>query len=369
MYNLYIHKKRIFENAKQESDYLLEKEMKKRRKEEIDILSKNYEKRMQNFIFSMCDKPIMLKKDKNLNENNKSFSVKNFRFGEFKTDKQRLKIMESNKNKLKFYEQKRKEIEKQRNILKIKNHRNYVLIQPEMRFNSRTKLEKIIEKIKKDDIVNVQTLDLILLKHKKNLKYEELRKIQEFYNLIDKEDLKAPEMQKIIDIINNEEESESNNKYSLKNYIEWKYGKNIINNSNNLSQHNKTPEKSNNKNIGEFTGNKTNKLKKKNEYEVLMKNDFKIHFKGASQYVELLDEKEKNSNKRKKKFGLSNKRINSSLTLKSTSSKDWKNFIPQNRKKYISSRNSKIKIMKRPSSVMNLIADKNKSGNLLLINI
>ena len=368
MYNLYTHKKKILENAKHESDYLLKKETKKKRKEEIDILSKNYERRMQNFIFSMCDKPIMLHKNINVNEKNKSYSIRNFRFGEFKTDKQRLKLMESYKDKLKLYEQKRKDIEKKRNILKIKNHRNYVLLQPEMRFSSRTKLEKIIEKIKKDDIANVEILDLNLLEHKKNIQNGEVKKIQEFYNLIDKEDLKDPQIQKIIELIGNAEESELNSRYTLKNYIQWKYHKNITNNSNNLSQNNKTSEESNNKNVVKLTKNKSKKLKAKNEYEVLMKDDFKTHFKGASQYVELLDEKEKKDNKRKKNYSSSNKRLNSSLTLKSISSKNWKNFIPQNTKKYKSSRNSKIKILKRPSSVMNLIADKNKSENSLLIN-
>ena len=368
MYNLYTHEKKIFENKKQESDYLLKKKTQKKRKEEIDILSKNYERRMQNFIFSMCDKPIKLHKNININEKNKSFSIGNFRFGEFKTDKQRLKIMESYKDKLKLYEQKRKDIEKKRNILKIKNHRNYILLQPEMRFSTRTKLEKIIEKIKKDDIANVEILDLNLLEHKKNIQYGEVRKIQEFYNYIDKEDLKDPEIQKIIELIGNAEQSESNSKYTLKNYIEWKYHKNITNNSNTPGQNNKISEESNNKNVVKLTKNKNKKLKAKNEYEVLVKDDFKTHFKGASQYVELLDEKNKKDNKRKKNYGSSNKRLNSSLTLKSISSKNWKNFIPLDRKNYKSSRNSKIKIMKRPSSVMNLIAYKNKSENSLLIN-
>ena len=43
-------------------------------------------------------------------------------------------------------------------------------------------------------------------------------------------------------------------------------------------------------------GNEDNKIKSKNEYEILVKDDFKTHFKGASQYIEFIDTKNKNEN-------------------------------------------------------------------------
>ena len=296
MYNLYTYEKKILENEKKQSEDLLKKELEKKRKQEITQLSKKYEDRMKDFIFSMCDKPVILHKDSIKEEKNNTFSKKNFKFGEFKTDKQRLEIMESYKNKLKIYEDKRKNIEKKRNILKIKNHRNLILIQPEMRFNSRTKLEKIIEKIQKDDITNVDIFKSSLLEHIKKLKFNGVRKIKEFYYLIDKEDLKDDDIKKFIDKINDIEQCDANNQYNLKNYIEWKYHQNITNNNNSVKKEKR--KKSTNDSILQNMGNEDNKIKSKNEYEILVKDDFKTHFKGASQYVmNLIDDKNQYYNK------------------------------------------------------------------------
>ena len=366
MYNLYTYEKKVLENEKKQSEDLLKKELEKKRKQEITQLSKKYEDRMKDFIFSMCDKPVILHKDSIKEEKNNTFSKKNFKFGEFKTDKQRLEIMESYKNKLKIYEDKRKNIEKKRNILKIKNHRNLILIQPEMRFNSRTKLEKIIEKIQKDDITNVDIFKSSLLEHIKKLKFNGVRRIKEFYYLIDKEDLKDDDIKKFIDKINDIEQCDANNQYNLKNYIEWKYHQNITNNNNSVKKEKR--KKSTNNNILQNMGNEDNKIKSKNEYEILVKDDFKTHFKGASQYIEFIDTKNQNENQLRK-YALSKKRVVSSLRLRSTNMKNFNSFKLQESKKYKSSRNikyTKMKELKRPASVINFDFDKN--NNKLLLN-
>ena len=134
MYNLYTYEKKILENSKRQSDSYLNEEINKKRKEKNQKLITNYNNRMKNFIFSMCEKPIKLN---NSNQEENNIYIRNFKFGEFLTDKQRLKKLEEYKNILNTYEQKRKSIEKKRNIKKIKNHTNYVIIQPNMRFNNR----------------------------------------------------------------------------------------------------------------------------------------------------------------------------------------------------------------------------------------
>ena len=107
MYNLYTYEKKRLENAKKQSEDSLKKELAKKRKKEIIKLSKNYENRMKDFIFSMCEKPVILRKNSLQDDKTKTSSQKNFKFGEFKTVKQRLEIMESYKNKLKVYEEER----------------------------------------------------------------------------------------------------------------------------------------------------------------------------------------------------------------------------------------------------------------------
>ena len=133
---------------------------------------------MKNFIFSMCEKPIILGKKNNEDELNKTFNKK-FIFGEYKTEKQRLEERESIKNKLNENDKQRKDIEKKRNLLKVKNHRDYLLIQPEMRFTSKTKLEKIIDSIKKEDMFKVDSFDRSILGKGKKTKISETKKIQE----------------------------------------------------------------------------------------------------------------------------------------------------------------------------------------------
>ena len=367
MYNLYIHKKKLFENEKKEINDFFQDEFKRKRKQELDKLSKNYDNRMKNFIFSLCEKPIILGKKINQEEKIKTYSKKNFKFGGFKTDKQRLEIIQEYKDKLKYYEQERKKIEKRRNILKIKNHQDYVLIQPEMRFDSKTKLEKIIEKIKNDFIVNENIFDLNRLEKIKKLKNNGIKKIKEFYNLIDKDDLKDLDIQNIIEKYNSLDQDDLNNQYSLKNYIAWKYNNNIIYNKINAKTDNKFLKNIDKLNFENKVGHKTTQNKLQNEYEILVKNDFKTHFKGATQYVELLNIKGENENKLGPKI-ISNKRVISSMSLRNDNYNNLNKFFYKENKKYKSSRNKKfstIKNMKRPVSVINFEDNKESQNNLL----
>ena len=354
MYNLYTHEKRILENTKRQSDSFLNEETKKKRKEKDHKLITNYNNRMKNFIFSMCEEPIKLK---NSNQEKNNIHIRNFIFKEFITDQQRLKKLETYKNKINTYEQKRKSIEKKRNIKKIKNHTSYVIIQPQMRFNNRTKLEKIIDKIKKDNIIDVEALNETLIEHIKQLKCTGAKKTKEFYRLLDKNDLKDIDIQKVINNINEVEQSELNNRYSIKDYLEWKYNDTIL----------CFQKKSNNdkNNIIKHISNNSNENIIKNDYKVLQKDDFKTHFKGASQYIESMDLEERNE--KIKRYILSKRRAMSALKLQSKNITEFNNF--KGLKDTNSSRNKKGKKKKkiiRPFSVINSDYHKTKTGNLLI---
>ena len=130
MYNLYTHEKRTLEKNIKQFQTSLNEETKKKRQEKIKNLSIRYNNRMENFIYTMCENPIILQKS--TKEKGDSNTLRNFKLREFITDKQRVKKMELYKNKLKVYDLKRKNIDKKRNINKIKNHTNYILIQPKM---------------------------------------------------------------------------------------------------------------------------------------------------------------------------------------------------------------------------------------------
>ena len=62
MYNLYTHEKRTLEKSKKQFQTSLNEETKKKRQEKIKNLSIRYNNRMENFIYTMCENPIILQK-------------------------------------------------------------------------------------------------------------------------------------------------------------------------------------------------------------------------------------------------------------------------------------------------------------------
>jgi hypothetical protein len=167
MFNLYTYEKKLLEYSNKEKEKY-RKQFNLSVKKKRDEFCKNHEERMRNFIFSMCEKPIILKKNPSENQIlNQTFNKK-FVLSKFKTDRQRLEELISYQNKLNEYDRQRRNIEKKRNILKIKNNRDFLLIQPEMKFTSKSKLERIVDFINKEDIFKIDTSAPILEKIKKN---------------------------------------------------------------------------------------------------------------------------------------------------------------------------------------------------------
>ena len=119
MYNLYIYEKKISDKEKKELEAKKVRKYKEKRKLELDKLTTNYNKRMDNFILSLCKHPIYLKDLTNKNstqliiDEEKSSEkkilqkkkYKNFSFGGFITDKKRLKLLYEEKERNRKYEE------------------------------------------------------------------------------------------------------------------------------------------------------------------------------------------------------------------------------------------------------------------------
>ena len=383
MYNLYIYEKQLLQNEKEKNDLIKKKNLKKKRKKELKKLTRNYNNRMNDFILTMCQNPIFLNKQQIPFDKDIELKKKHFSFGYFKTDKERIKSLEHENKILKKYDEKRTNDEKKRNIIKIKNHRNLMIIQPKMRFNSRTKLENIIEIIKKkEENSNIDIYNSYLMEEIKRLKYNNVKKIKEYNNLIDKDQLKSKDIKRIIRILNENEQYEHNNEYTLKNYIDWKY-LGVVSNNNYRTNLNKSQQNLNYNNMGqmlEVIGNKNKNHieEKKNEYECLVKNDFKTHFKGASQYISFKEDDDnlknefsmmKDNIQNNKKNNFFKKRAMSALKL--TTNKPMKNIFNENKSNKNDNSNEyikKTKIKKRPASVITNKYLNNNYRNLLLKN-
>ena len=286
MYNLYTYEKKLFEKQNKEEEEITKKQFELRHKKKSEELSKNHNERMKNFIFTMCEKPIILGKNKSQEQLNE----KNFIFYNYKTQKERLNEMELYNNKLNEFDKQRKENAKKRIILKIKNNRDLLLIQPEMRFMSKSKLERIMDSVYKDDISKINTSAPLFDK----LMQENLpkpKRIKEFYRLIDKNYLNDSDVQKYIKYMNEFERNEKELNYTNRNYISWKYYKKIIKNEIKYSNKNKM-----NQTMNFLNANNVLKSIGKEEKDILKNNDIKTHFKGAEQYIQFKELRE-NKNK------------------------------------------------------------------------
>ena len=100
MYNLYIYEKNQSLKDKNKNEEEKSKKIKLKRKAELSKLSSNYDKRMNDFIFNLCYHPIFIKDyttDKNNNQLNRNQKHKNFSFGGFMTDKNRINLINQEK--------------------------------------------------------------------------------------------------------------------------------------------------------------------------------------------------------------------------------------------------------------------------------
>ena len=344
MFNLYTYEKKLREYKDKEEEEIYMKQLKLKQKKKVDEFSKHYDGRMRNFIFSMCEKPIILGKNKSQIQLNKTFNDKRFTLYDYKTQKQRLKELESYKNKLNEYDEQRKNNEKKRNILKIKNHRDLLLIQPEMKFMSKSKLEKILDSVykDKDDVTKINT-SAPLLDIFKQEKLPKPKRIKEFYRLIDKKYLNDLDVKNTIKYLDDVEQNEKEINYTYRNYLSWKQYKRII----------KSNKMKMSKTLNYIDTNNTLKSIGKEEKDILKKNDIKTHFRGAEQYIlfkELRENKKKfvknlkfkttkNNEKEKKKSEADDKAMILAMKLAKRNKKNEIETYPKDKLKSKKSRN------------------------------
>ena len=133
----------------------------------MNKLVKSYEKRMKNFILKLAENPKIQNKSQNSKKLQKSYNSlltyspnnisikKNFCFKKYKPEKERINEIILNKTILDQYIEK---IEKTKNkrALKYKKSHEPILIQPVMRYTSRTDIERIYDNIRNKENYYVQ---------------------------------------------------------------------------------------------------------------------------------------------------------------------------------------------------------------------
>lgn len=305
MYNLYIYEKNKLINDEIKNQEERAKKVKFKRNLELQKLATNYDKRMNNFILNLCEHPIFIKNYSNKNSdlklsNNKIY--KNFSFGGFMTDKNRINLL-NKQNKL------NEEFEKKlaKNKIDAKNDINNnsekkLFVQPRMRFKPRNDLERIIE-----------VMDLLGRNKKKKvkkileqLKQTDIKKLQQSKGFGKLKQIYKNKMKlNKIGIDKTSENSDSSIEEDTDENLDYTLEVNLYRKIRNISNRLKKQIKLRNKRLkdndtGETLEDKNNleKLNTKNkEFLELFKDDEKTHFKGASQYAMIYNNIRSNKSK------------------------------------------------------------------------
>ena len=302
MYNLYTYEKNESLKAKNKNEEEKSRKIKLKRKYQLSKLSSKYDKRMNDFIINLCYHPIFIKDYPN-EKNNLNLKLtsktpqpkyKNFSFGGFMTDKNRINLINKEKELSKKYEEKIMK-EKRKNLL-MKNYTNekHKLIQPRMRFKPRNELERIIE-----------VMDLL----SKNKSEKKIKKILDQLNQTDIDRLKqAQGYGKLKQIYKHK--AKDNNKYNNDDSkdksqnnslteddpdadLDFTLEVNLHRKLRNIDLQLKKQKQIRSKRLKDNDTGETleekhllSKLRTRNkEIMELFKDDAKMYFKGASQYV------------------------------------------------------------------------------------
>lgn len=359
MYNLYTYEKNKLMNDKIKNQEENEKKIKFKRNLELQKLSSNYDKRMNNFILNLCEHPIFIKNYTNKNSdlklsNNKIY--KNFSFGGFMTDKNRINLLNMQNKLNEEYEKSTKnKIDKPNDIRN--NSEKKLFVQPKMRFKPRSELERIIEVM---DLLGRNKRNKKVKKILEQLRQTDIKKLKQskgFGKLkqIYKHNMKLNKS----DIDKTNENSDSSKKEDTDENLDYTLEVNLYRKIRNISNRLKKQIKLRNKRLkdndtGETLENKINfdKLKIRNKELIeLFKDDEKTYFKGASQYAMIYNIR---SNKSK------DSRLKSAFSL-SNSTGNINNYYSNNNLNILRNRNSKkLKRNDRPISMINIKTKLNK---------
>lgn len=302
MYNLYTYEKNQSLKAKNKLEEEKSRKIRLKRKFQLSKLSSNYDKRMNDFIINLCYHPIFIK-DYTTEKNNLNLKLstktpqskyKSFSFGGFMTDKNRISLINKEKESNKKYEEKIMK-EKSRN-LKSKSHseEKHKLIQPRMRFKPRNELERIIEVM---DLLGKNKSEKKVKKMLDQLKQTDIDRLKQAqgYGKL-KQLYKHKALDKNQNNNNNDSKNKSENNSSedenpdldLDFTLEVNLHRKLRNINLQLKKQKQLRNKRLTDNNGETLEEKQvlSKIRTRNkELLELFKDDVKMYFKGASQYV------------------------------------------------------------------------------------
>ena len=397
MYNLYIYEKKLSEKEKKELEEKKVRKYKEKRKLELDKLTTNYNKRMDNFILSLCKHPIYLKDltnknstqliiDEEKSSENKIFQkkkYKNFSFGGFITDKKRLKLLYEEKERNRKYEEEiiKNKMKQEEKLEKKQLKNNKILIQPQMRFKPRNELERISEVMNilgenknKKKIKNI-------LEQLKQIDYDRLKQTQGFgklKQLYKKHKIYEEQVKNKKDKNNNKNESLSESsednveeeELELDFSLETNLHRKLRNMNLKIEKENKIKNK-----MLKDRGDNTNedslekKIKEKNKRLLeLFKDDEKLYFKGAAQYA--LNKPKNNLIYNKINNNEKNIRSMSAFPLTKTrnqilSPKSYSNKLKENNNSFKNNNNFFSNRLKRPMSMIDIFNQNlNKKKNI-----
>ena len=304
MYNLYIHQKKLLdlEKSSNEKKNLSKKESKRKRK--INSLTKNYNERMKNFVMNLCKDPIILGQNdieipQTKSEKNNEIEKRNhFIFGNYMTDKEKVEIINKEREVLNKIEEMNKNCQKKRDIINARKNNCDILIQPRMKFGPRQEIENLIDNINKNGVNHIfvsRKYSKIVSEYLKKLKDNNVRYVKG-YDIL--KNSYGDNYNDIKNILSKDENKE--NEYFYKDVISSK-----------LSHNNNIKEYKNKKiKIMEYKDSTKNKFYmpitkkipslqnnfKSNELKKMFNDNRKMYFNGASQFINLKLVKPKKKN-------------------------------------------------------------------------
>ena len=305
MYNLYIHQKKLLDLEKSSNEKKSLSKNETKRKKKINSLTKNYNERMKNFVMNLCKDPIILGQNdieihqaKSEKNNEKLEKRNHFIFGNYMTDKEKVEILNQEREVLNKIEEMNKNYQKKRDIINARKNNCDILIQPRMKFGPRQEIENLIDNINKNGVNHIfisRKYNKIVSEYLKKLKDNNVKYVKG-YDIL--KNSYGDNYNDIKNLLSKDENKE--NEYLYKNVISSK-----LSNNNNIKEYKNKKIK-----IMEYKDSTKNKFYmpitkkisslqnnfKSNELKKMFNDNRKMYFNGASQFINLKLVKPKKKN-------------------------------------------------------------------------
>ena len=305
MYNLYIHQKKLLDLEKSSNEKKSLSKNETKRKKKINSLTRNYNERMKNFVMNLCKDPIILGQNdieihqtKSEKNNEKLEKRNHFIFGNYMTDKEKVEILNQEREVLNKIEEMNKNYQKKRDIINARKNNCDILIQPRMKFGPRQEIENLIDNINKNGVNHIfvsRKYNKIVSEYLKKLKDNNVKYVKG-YDIL--KNSYGDNYNDIKNLLSKDENKE--NEYLYKNVISSK-----LSNNNNIKEYKNKKIK-----IMEYKDSTKNKFYmpitkkisslqnnfKSNELKKMFNDNRKMYFNGASQFINLKLVKPKKKN-------------------------------------------------------------------------